>query len=75
MADTKHEIVNIVELKGGVKLHRFFVGPEDYQIPYSAIYDDDFELWSCPGNKEEKMINDWNTSGWKTWDAIKKEYK
>ena len=72
-SDTKHEIVNDVELKGGVKLHRFLNGG---RVPFSGIYEDDddvFEIWSCARSEEEKMITDWNADGWKNWVAFKKE--
>ena len=57
--DSKHTIVSEVTLKGDAELHRFNNGGN---VPYSAIYVAEEEIWSCPRSQEEQMIKDWNES-------------
>lgn len=57
VGDSKHEIIEGVDLLANGKLHRFLnrVG-----IPYSAIYQDDIEVFSCERSDEDNMIRYWN---------------
>lgn len=55
--DSVHEIIEDVILGGNAKLHRFLNGGG---APYSAIYRNGVEVWSCERNHEAKMIKDWN---------------
>lgn len=55
--DTPHEIVSDIELKNNAQLHRF---NNHAGIPYSAIYVDGKEIWSCRRVTEAEMIKDWN---------------
>ena len=55
--DSKHVVVNDVELKHNGVLHRF---KNPAGAPYSAIYVDENEWFSCPREDEERMIKHWN---------------
>lgn len=48
--DTKHEITDLSE---GIELHRFLNGAEE---PYSAIYINSVEIYSCDREKEREML-------------------
>lgn len=55
--DNEHEIVEEVKLSGNAKLHRFInaCGTE-----YSAIYENDYEIFSCERSREDAMIQCYN---------------
>ena len=55
--DTKHQIVYEIKLFGNGILHRF---NNAGGCPYSAIYVDNFEVWSCERKGETRMIHEWN---------------
>lgn len=55
--DGNHVIVTEVELEHDGVLHRF---KNMAGVPYSAIYVGDIELFSCPREDEERMIQYWN---------------
>lgn len=55
--DSQHEIINGVKLRNDGVLHRFINAGG---VQYSAIYIDDFEVWSCEREHESQMIDDWN---------------
>ena len=52
MGDSEHEIID-VGLPNGARLHRF---NNAGGIPYSAIYEEDFEVYSTERNYERRMI-------------------
>ena len=55
--DSKHEIAKDIRLRSGGVLHRF---NNAGNVPYSAIYVDGFEVWSCERDHESRMVKDWN---------------
>ena len=55
--DTPHEVVKDVALAAGAELHRFINGGGD---PYSAIYYNGEEAWSCERGREDVMVREWN---------------
>ena len=54
--DSKHEIITTYELPKGAVLHRF---RNRANVPYSAIYVDDEEIFSCERKQEAEMIFYW----------------
>lgn len=54
--DSKHEIITTYELPKGAVVHRF---RNRADVPYSAIYVDGEEIWSCERDQEAEMIFYW----------------
>ena len=55
--DSPHDVIYEVELANNAELHRF---DNPGGCPYSAIYVNGVEEWSCERGHEAKMIYDWN---------------
>lgn len=53
----KHEIVDDSELVDGYTLHRFV---NTCGVPYSAIYNGKYEIYSAPREREEAMVKYFN---------------
>ena len=68
--DSEHYIVDSVELDNGAELHHF---NNEADIPYSAIYVNGEEIWSCPRADEFNMIKRWNGEEYNTVEEVDKE--
>lgn len=57
--DSIHETAENVHLFGNAELHRFL---NPACVPYSAIYLNGKEVWSCERKYEQDMIQRWNSN-------------
>lgn len=53
----QNEVVSDVELKNNGELHRF---TNCFGVPFSAIYQNGIEIFSCEREREAGMVEYWN---------------